>query len=645
MTFPRKTVFIAFYSFKGGVGRSMAVLNCAYLLASFGRRVLMIDFDLEAPGLTFLVREELAKNKHRNLGLVGLLAGFAKTGILTFAKGSSLAQLTLDVPTTPSIDAVCGGKLCLLPAGNLDQHYIAEISELPWREGHLASGSSTFADQLRSAIADSHQYDYVLIDARTGWSDEAYLAARHLADHLVVLSALNDQNVIGTAQFISQIAQWPQRDPDIGRKVILVASPVPEWEEESKRQRLADAEAILKDNTGRELSFSHQLPYHPALALREEVVVGKWPNSGLSNSYSTLCESILGINSDREEDWVGELFAAIDPIMSAKSSTIPFAVPANIESRLLALKGLSFPRFVEMVRLCSYALIKQGRHLLDITNMESIETFDSIIRLAIVADEKGIQSDAAYFKADCLKRFGDYLGARTMFLESKELLRGIEGRHAKDFDIRDLSIADLNRLTFHLPVAQQEFEDLQNRARKTNDNRLLAMTLHALGDVERMRGRFLRAVQFFSEALEIRKQTGDEKGASISKLFLRAVKAQTNQQDLLLLRDEVALFEHHPDVTFRVRANLLLAESEFVSGQFAKAKDAAEKAAEFASQFGLKGYQAEAETWLALSRKELRLPDACVHALHAVKYFESQSVDHSKLQALHKIIAPADDRN
>src|SRR5512134_20337 len=40
-----------FYSYKGGVGRSMALANVAALLAKWGRRVLVVDWDLEAPGL------------------------------------------------------------------------------------------------------------------------------------------------------------------------------------------------------------------------------------------------------------------------------------------------------------------------------------------------------------------------------------------------------------------------------------------------------------------------------------------------------------------------------------------------------------------------------------------------------------------
>jgi len=43
---------VTFYSYKGGVGRSMAVANVAWILANkFHKRVLVVDWDLEAPGL------------------------------------------------------------------------------------------------------------------------------------------------------------------------------------------------------------------------------------------------------------------------------------------------------------------------------------------------------------------------------------------------------------------------------------------------------------------------------------------------------------------------------------------------------------------------------------------------------------------
>src|SRR5258708_5542744 len=56
---------VTFYSYKGGTGRTMAVANVAWILASNGCKVLTIDWDLEAPGLhryfqPFLEDPELA---------------------------------------------------------------------------------------------------------------------------------------------------------------------------------------------------------------------------------------------------------------------------------------------------------------------------------------------------------------------------------------------------------------------------------------------------------------------------------------------------------------------------------------------------------------------------------------------------------
>jgi MinD-like ATPase involved in chromosome partitioning or flagellar assembly len=52
MTGPKTPgTIITFYSYKGGTGRTMALANLAWVLASNDKKVLLIDWDLEAPGL------------------------------------------------------------------------------------------------------------------------------------------------------------------------------------------------------------------------------------------------------------------------------------------------------------------------------------------------------------------------------------------------------------------------------------------------------------------------------------------------------------------------------------------------------------------------------------------------------------------
>ena len=41
---------VTFYSYKGGTGRTMALANVAWILASNGLKVLVVDWDLDSPG-------------------------------------------------------------------------------------------------------------------------------------------------------------------------------------------------------------------------------------------------------------------------------------------------------------------------------------------------------------------------------------------------------------------------------------------------------------------------------------------------------------------------------------------------------------------------------------------------------------------
>ncbi|HUU23744.1 MAG TPA: P-loop NTPase, partial [Phycisphaerae bacterium] len=70
-----------FYSFKGGVGRSMAVLNVAYDLAGRGRNVLILDMDLEAPGLSGFMNRQAGLERQAEFDVIDLV-----TWAKTFAK-------------------------------------------------------------------------------------------------------------------------------------------------------------------------------------------------------------------------------------------------------------------------------------------------------------------------------------------------------------------------------------------------------------------------------------------------------------------------------------------------------------------------------------------------------------------------------
>jgi MinD-like ATPase involved in chromosome partitioning or flagellar assembly len=51
MTVNQDGQVVTFYSYKGGTGRTMALANVAWILAANRRKVLVVDWDLESPGL------------------------------------------------------------------------------------------------------------------------------------------------------------------------------------------------------------------------------------------------------------------------------------------------------------------------------------------------------------------------------------------------------------------------------------------------------------------------------------------------------------------------------------------------------------------------------------------------------------------
>ena len=69
---------VTFYSFKGGTGRTMALANVAWILASNGKKVLVVDWDLDSPGLhkyfhPFLDREKITVTP----GVIELISDYA----------------------------------------------------------------------------------------------------------------------------------------------------------------------------------------------------------------------------------------------------------------------------------------------------------------------------------------------------------------------------------------------------------------------------------------------------------------------------------------------------------------------------------------------------------------------------------------
>lgn len=158
---------ITFYSFKGGVGRTMAVANVAYRLANkHGLKVIAVDWDLEAPGL------------HRFFGISAKAAAKAD-GVLDYFTAWKEAKKRQD-PAPPDVSEWIlpiadekhkprFGQLSLLTAGRLDGTYDARLAGFHWQSFYADDAGGAAVETLREQLAG--KADVVLIDSRTGLTD------------------------------------------------------------------------------------------------------------------------------------------------------------------------------------------------------------------------------------------------------------------------------------------------------------------------------------------------------------------------------------------------------------------------------------------------------------------------------------------
>ncbi|MGW0705612.1 FxSxx-COOH system tetratricopeptide repeat protein [Streptomyces sp. NPDC002643] len=244
---------ITFYSFKGGTGRTMALVNTAWILASNGLRVLVVDWDLEAPGLHTYLQPLLADPElSESPGVIEMVSDFAQAavtppvGSAVVNGGGTGSPPTNGAPREDSdlrerarVDRYAvgtelrlppGGKLDLLPAGVQDpDSYAVKVSTFDWG-AFYGMGGADFLMALRDDMAS--RYDYVLIDSRTGLSDTASICTVVMPDIVVDCFTLSRQGVNGAAH----VARSIRRNVHAQRDIRIV--PVPMRVEDAGRDRL-----------------------------------------------------------------------------------------------------------------------------------------------------------------------------------------------------------------------------------------------------------------------------------------------------------------------------------------------------------------------------------------------------------------------
>ncbi|WP_371170830.1 KGGVGR-motif variant AAA ATPase [Aliiroseovarius sp. 2305UL8-7] len=263
---------IAFYGFKGGAGRSFLLANTAAFLAAAGKRVLVMDVDLEAPGLgdffddrvdqprggqgvlgdawrqkrgyIDLIREEadpsveIGEGQKAEANRTKMVAQniaaklrLAEDGALTEQNKDYLTKIDPPVHRHAEENALTppAGSLVLLGPGSLKSsvnagslNYVSNLLAIDIGARVMDRQGRTALNGLKLALQEMAGYDFVLIDGRTGYNANSIATIQNLATSVVLVSTPAMQSIEGMARVSTLFTGLNPSQPLIKPRLVLL---------------------------------------------------------------------------------------------------------------------------------------------------------------------------------------------------------------------------------------------------------------------------------------------------------------------------------------------------------------------------------------------------------------------------------------
>ncbi|HEX4724878.1 MAG TPA: AAA family ATPase [Pseudonocardiaceae bacterium] len=227
---------VALYGFKGGVGRSTATFILARHLARQGKSVLVVDLDLESPGVTSLLHSDLQYADH------GIVDHLVESAV------ENEADLDLVVRSDSVGELDGNGEVWLASAGGRPRDGYSYLDKL--NRVYFDLPTTPFGRRLANAIAAceaqvanrSRQPDIVLLDSRPGIHDVAAVAITQLSTLALLFATDNPQTWQG---YRALFDQWRTRlDAEsrdrIRNRIKMVAAMVPSSQADAYLRGFAD---------------------------------------------------------------------------------------------------------------------------------------------------------------------------------------------------------------------------------------------------------------------------------------------------------------------------------------------------------------------------------------------------------------------
>lgn len=278
---------ITFYSYKGGVGRSLALANIATRLAEFGRKVCLLDFDLEAPGLHYKFSSHF-NSVRITKGIVDYIYQFSNTGSVPG---------TINEYSYQFYSSQAKSNITIIPAGSINSSdYWKKLSSINWYDLlYDNTAGLSFLLDLKEKIRKEISPDFLLIDSRTGVSEMSGITLSLLADEIVTVAANNRENLEGVRKIIKSISDPNNTILGGVPKVTFVLSRIPFTERPEDKAKEHSLITKIKKEFGKLIEDVNVIHSDRDLEENEQIKIGYEKDetvAQISRDYLNLFEKL-----------------------------------------------------------------------------------------------------------------------------------------------------------------------------------------------------------------------------------------------------------------------------------------------------------------------------------------------------------------
>jgi len=232
-----------FFGIKGGVGRTTALAMLAWHLSKLGKNVLVVDLDLESPGLGPSLLPSM-----KTSGDSRIAQGWPEFGVVDWFVEDAIDQADDDLieDMLGSSKLASNGEIRIVPAcgGLVDQDYLSKLSRVYMDLPKLGKDTEVFGDRLArmlDQLEEKTKPDVVLLDCRAGLHDISSAALTRLGAVNYLFAVDTDQTWDGYRHLFLHWRHQIERLDGIRQRLRMIGALTPANEIPSEyAKRFAD---------------------------------------------------------------------------------------------------------------------------------------------------------------------------------------------------------------------------------------------------------------------------------------------------------------------------------------------------------------------------------------------------------------------